>query len=195
MTKFPQVPENFKKFLPSLPCKCSCHFSQKVGDVPKCFLESFLVPQSVFEYLFNIRIFRCSTSVMIVPLMCTGVISGALLQLRTEFDLNCQQTEIVVSALLIGALISSLSGGICLHLSFSLCLPVSLSDCLCRPRSELGRGSLRWVKHAGRVACVMVPGSKTFQPFCCLHNWESVHRLTNRSHSFRTNQCSLLREP
>lgn len=45
-----------------------------------------------------------------------GVISGALLQLRTEFSLNCQQTELVVSALLLGALIASLFGGQSLYL-------------------------------------------------------------------------------
>jgi len=44
--------------------------------------------------------------------MCVGVISGALLQLRSEFNLDCQQTELVVSALLIGALLASLSGGL-----------------------------------------------------------------------------------
>ena len=46
-----------------------------------------------------------------------GVISGALLQLRTEFDLDCQQTELVVSALLIGALIASFTGGLSVCLS------------------------------------------------------------------------------
>ncbi|XP_073529328.1 solute carrier family 2, facilitated glucose transporter member 12 [Phyllobates terribilis] len=40
-----------------------------------------------------------------------GIISGALLQLHTSLDLSCQQQEIVVSALLIGALFASLVGG------------------------------------------------------------------------------------
>ncbi|XP_075195978.1 solute carrier family 2, facilitated glucose transporter member 12 [Anomaloglossus baeobatrachus] len=40
-----------------------------------------------------------------------GIISGALLQLHTLLDLTCQQQEIVVSALLIGALFASLVGG------------------------------------------------------------------------------------
>jgi len=53
-----------------------------------------------------------------------GVISGAMLQLRTEFSLDCQQTELVVSALLIGALIASFSGGL------SVCLSVCPSVCL-----------------------------------------------------------------
>ncbi|XP_075124049.1 solute carrier family 2, facilitated glucose transporter member 12 isoform X2 [Leptodactylus fuscus] len=40
-----------------------------------------------------------------------GIISGALLQLRTSLELTCQQQEIVVSSLLIGALFASLVGG------------------------------------------------------------------------------------
>ncbi|KAG9493486.1 solute carrier family 2, facilitated glucose transporter member 12 isoform X2 [Eleutherodactylus coqui] len=40
-----------------------------------------------------------------------GIISGALLHLQTLLDLTCQQQEIVVSALLIGALFASLVGG------------------------------------------------------------------------------------
>ncbi|XP_018420606.1 PREDICTED: solute carrier family 2, facilitated glucose transporter member 12 [Nanorana parkeri] len=40
-----------------------------------------------------------------------GIISGALLQLHNQLHLNCQQQELVVSALLIGALLASLVGG------------------------------------------------------------------------------------
>lgn len=40
-----------------------------------------------------------------------GIISGALLQLHSLLHLNCQQQELVVSALLIGALLASLVGG------------------------------------------------------------------------------------
>ncbi|CAH2250230.1 solute carrier family 2, facilitated glucose transporter member 12 isoform X1 [Pelobates cultripes] len=40
-----------------------------------------------------------------------GIISGALLQLNSLLDLTCRQQEIVVSALLIGALLASLVGG------------------------------------------------------------------------------------
>ncbi|XP_064411271.1 solute carrier family 2, facilitated glucose transporter member 12 [Latimeria chalumnae] len=40
-----------------------------------------------------------------------GIISGALLQLHTLLELTCQQQEMVVSALLIGALLASLTGG------------------------------------------------------------------------------------
>lgn len=41
-----------------------------------------------------------------------GIISGALLQLQTDFHLSCFKQEILVSALLIGALLASLVGGI-----------------------------------------------------------------------------------
>ncbi|KAM4625648.1 solute carrier family 2, facilitated glucose transporter member 10 [Polymixia lowei] len=40
-----------------------------------------------------------------------GIISGALLQLKVEFRLSCLQQEVVVSALLVGALLASLVGG------------------------------------------------------------------------------------
>ncbi|NXD66090.1 GTR10 protein, partial [Eolophus roseicapillus] len=41
-----------------------------------------------------------------------GVISGALLQLQIDFHLSCFKQEVLVSALLIGALLASLVGGI-----------------------------------------------------------------------------------
>ncbi|XP_032897795.1 solute carrier family 2, facilitated glucose transporter member 10 [Amblyraja radiata] len=41
-----------------------------------------------------------------------GIISGALLQLQEVFSLSCLQQEIVVSALLIGAFLASLVGGV-----------------------------------------------------------------------------------
>ncbi|NXA63839.1 GTR10 protein, partial [Mohoua ochrocephala] len=41
-----------------------------------------------------------------------GIISGALLQLQTDFHLSCFKQEVVVSAVLIGALLASLAGGI-----------------------------------------------------------------------------------
>lgn len=40
-----------------------------------------------------------------------GIISGALLQLKAEFGLSCVQQEVLVSALLAGALLASLLGG------------------------------------------------------------------------------------
>ncbi|NWW72292.1 GTR10 protein, partial [Climacteris rufus] len=41
-----------------------------------------------------------------------GIISGALLQLQTDFHLSCFRQEVLVSAVLIGALLASLAGGI-----------------------------------------------------------------------------------
>lgn len=40
-----------------------------------------------------------------------GIISGALLQLRAQFQLSCVQQEALVSSLLIGALLASITGG------------------------------------------------------------------------------------
>ncbi|NXP23612.1 GTR10 protein, partial [Scytalopus superciliaris] len=41
-----------------------------------------------------------------------GIISGALLQLQIDFHLSCFKQEVLVSAVLIGALLASLAGGI-----------------------------------------------------------------------------------
>ncbi|XP_038015335.1 solute carrier family 2, facilitated glucose transporter member 10 isoform X2 [Motacilla alba alba] len=41
-----------------------------------------------------------------------GIISGALLQLQADFQLSCFKQEVLVSAVLIGALLASLAGGI-----------------------------------------------------------------------------------
>ncbi|KFQ45974.1 Solute carrier family 2, facilitated glucose transporter member 10, partial [Nestor notabilis] len=41
-----------------------------------------------------------------------GIISGALLQLQIDFHLSCFKQEVLVSALLIGALLASLVGGV-----------------------------------------------------------------------------------
>lgn len=40
-----------------------------------------------------------------------GIISGAMLLLKTEFQLSCQQQELIVTSLLIGGLIASIVGG------------------------------------------------------------------------------------
>ncbi|NXS85122.1 GTR10 protein, partial [Erpornis zantholeuca] len=41
-----------------------------------------------------------------------GIISGALLQLQADFHLSCFKQEVLVSAVLVGALLASLAGGI-----------------------------------------------------------------------------------
>lgn len=40
-----------------------------------------------------------------------GIVSGAILQLRTEFQLDCHKQEMVVSSMLMGAVLASLTGG------------------------------------------------------------------------------------
>ncbi|XP_048878357.1 solute carrier family 2, facilitated glucose transporter member 10 [Brienomyrus brachyistius] len=58
-----------------------------------------------------------------------GIISGALLQLQTQFHLNCVQQEAVVSSLLIGALLASVIGGILID-RHSRRNPITLSNLL-----------------------------------------------------------------
>lgn len=58
-----------------------------------------------------------------------GVISGALLQLSSILTLSCQQQEMVVSALLIGALLASLTGGILID-KYGRRSTIMLSTCL-----------------------------------------------------------------
>lgn len=43
--------------------------------------------------------------------LSTGIISGAVLQLRDEFCLSCSFQEMVISAMLMGAIAGSLIGG------------------------------------------------------------------------------------
>ncbi|KAG8582763.1 hypothetical protein GDO81_008189 [Engystomops pustulosus] len=58
-----------------------------------------------------------------------GIISGALLQLHTLLELTCQQQEIVVSALLIGALFASLVGGFLID-HYGRRLTIIVASCL-----------------------------------------------------------------
>ncbi|XP_042302815.1 solute carrier family 2, facilitated glucose transporter member 12 [Sceloporus undulatus] len=58
-----------------------------------------------------------------------GVISGALLQLNSILALSCQQQEMIVSALLIGALLASLTGGILID-KYGRRFTIMLSSCL-----------------------------------------------------------------
>ncbi|XP_039734967.1 solute carrier family 2, facilitated glucose transporter member 12 [Pteropus medius] len=64
-----------------------------------------------------------------------GIISGALLQIRTLLALTCHEQEMVVSSLLIGALLASLTGGILID-RYGRRAAIILSSCL------LGLGSL-----------------------------------------------------
>ena len=64
-----------------------------------------------------------------------GIISGALLQIRTLLVLTCHEQEMVVSSLLIGALLASLIGGVLID-RYGRRAAIILSSCL------LGLGSL-----------------------------------------------------
>lgn len=64
-----------------------------------------------------------------------GLISGALLQIRALLALTCHEQEMVVSSLLIGAFLASLSGGILID-RYGRRATIILSSCL------LGLGSL-----------------------------------------------------
>nr|BAE25329.1 unnamed protein product [Mus musculus] len=64
-----------------------------------------------------------------------GLISGALLQIRTLLALTCHEQEMVVSSLLIGAFLASLTGGVLID-RYGRRLAIILSSCL------LGLGSL-----------------------------------------------------
>ncbi|XP_077342945.1 solute carrier family 2, facilitated glucose transporter member 12 isoform X1 [Lithobates pipiens] len=58
-----------------------------------------------------------------------GIISGALLQLHSLLHLNCQQQELVVSALLIGALLASLVGGFLIDF-YGRRIAIMITSCL-----------------------------------------------------------------
>ncbi|XP_032340852.1 solute carrier family 2, facilitated glucose transporter member 12 isoform X2 [Camelus ferus] len=64
-----------------------------------------------------------------------GLISGALLQIRTLLALTCHEQEMVVSSLLVGALLASLVGGVLID-KYGRRAAIILSSCL------LGLGSL-----------------------------------------------------
>uniref|UniRef100_A0A8I3W659 Solute carrier family 2, facilitated glucose transporter member 12 n=1 Tax=Callithrix jacchus TaxID=9483 RepID=A0A8I3W659_CALJA len=64
-----------------------------------------------------------------------GLISGALLQIKTLLALSCHEQEMVVSSLLIGALLASLTGGVLID-RYGRRTAIILSSCL------LGLGSL-----------------------------------------------------
>ncbi|ELW69457.1 solute carrier family 2, facilitated glucose transporter member 12 [Tupaia chinensis] len=64
-----------------------------------------------------------------------GLISGALLQIRTLLALSCHEQEMVVSSLLMGALLASLTGGVLID-KYGRRTAIILSSCL------LGLGSL-----------------------------------------------------
>ena len=53
----------------------------------------------------------CVLSHLCFSLTISGIISGAILQLRDVFCLSCLYQELVISAMLMGAVLGSLIGG------------------------------------------------------------------------------------
>lgn len=76
-----------------------------------------------------------------------GLISGALLQIRTLLALTCHEQEMVVSSLLIGALLASLIGGVLID-RCGRRAAIILSSCL------LGLGSLVLIISLSYVALI-----------------------------------------
>lgn len=58
-----------------------------------------------------------------------GIISGALLQLTSILALSCQQQEMIVSALLVGALLASLTGGFLID-KYGRRIAIMMASCL-----------------------------------------------------------------
>lgn len=101
-------------------CWCKSHFKVKillrmVGDlqlpVHACWQVTVTLQQivGVFPFCRLIEI-RNSNSYELITFF-SGVVSGAILQLRAEFSLDCTQQEMVVSSMLMGAVLASLVGG------------------------------------------------------------------------------------
>lgn len=77
-----------------------------------------------------------------------GLISGALLQIKTLLALTCHEQEMVVSSLLIGAFLASLTGGVLID-RYGRRTAIILSSCL------LGLGSLVSILSLSYVVLIM----------------------------------------
>ncbi|NWT25711.1 GTR10 protein, partial [Cardinalis cardinalis] len=93
-----------------------------------------------------------------------GIISGALLQLQADFQLSCFEQEVLVSAVLVGALLASLAGGILIDrhgrrrailVSNLVLLVGSLILTLARSLTVLviGRGTVGFAISVSSMAC------------------------------------------
>ena len=80
------------------------------------------------KILFTLNIMQCLCSI-------AGIISGAILQLRDVFCLSCLYQELVISAMLLGAVFGSLIGGKFLGNSLAsdifCCLLIAFANSLC----------------------------------------------------------------
>ncbi|NWY33672.1 GTR10 protein, partial [Pheucticus melanocephalus] len=93
-----------------------------------------------------------------------GIISGALLQLQADFQLSCFEQEVLVSAILVGALLASLAGGVLIDrhgrrrailVSNLVLLVGSLILALARSLTVLviGRGTVGFAISVSSMAC------------------------------------------
>ncbi|XP_005003193.3 solute carrier family 2, facilitated glucose transporter member 12 isoform X1 [Cavia porcellus] len=77
-----------------------------------------------------------------------GLISGALLQIRTLLALTCHEQEMIVSSLLIGAFLASLTGGVLID-RYGRRTAIIVSSCL------LGFGSLVLILRLSYIVLIM----------------------------------------
>lgn len=105
-------------------------FKISTENWPPC-LFSLLVGCGMFTFLSSVT---AAVSGLLVGYEL-GIISGALLQIKTLLTLSCHEQEMVVSSLLIGALLASLTGGVLID-RYGRRTAIILSSCL------LGLGSL-----------------------------------------------------
>ena len=78
-------------------------------------------PLNLMKFIDMPNLIQCANNTFLynkVCELCVGIVSGAILQLKEEFNLDCQQQELVVSSMLFGALLGSLTGGQCLAILF-----------------------------------------------------------------------------
>lgn len=93
-----------------------------------------------------------------------GIVSGAILQLRAEFHLDCTKQEMVVSSMLMGAVLASFTGGILYVITINVpkvtrIVPFRISSlqgllCVLSSRGITLRGSYFWRR-------------KTVKEYCC----------------------------
>lgn len=87
----------------------SSHLADELELVQPNFVESSCCPQMPFLYLIMVACMAALGGVLFG--YDIGIVSGAILQLREEFRLDCIKQEMVVSSMLMGAVLASLTGG------------------------------------------------------------------------------------
>lgn len=85
------------------------HLVEQLELVQPQFVNGSCCPESSFIYLVAAAGVAAVGGVLFG--YDIGIVSGAILQLRSEFQLDCTKQEMVVSSMLMGAVLASLSGG------------------------------------------------------------------------------------